>query len=289
MHAALGGAFAADRKKAIVLASFGTAFKESREKNIDSFEVLVKDAFPDYIVRLAFTSRFIIRKLTGQGIYVDSLEMVLADLTAKGYQDIIIQSLHLTAGEEYENKVLRIAEQYRDAFCTLRVGRPAMMGNGEVDSHQESTDFIKIKEALQQQMPVLEFGQHIVLMGHGSPHRHNPAYEKLQAVFDRAGLPVTIGVLEENDSPNIEAVLRRLKGNKNVSAVILMPLLLNAGDHVLNDMAGTKPASWKSQLLQAGYQVTVYMHGLGENLAVQRIYLQHIQDAIEGENSLIIK
>ncbi|MGL6015019.1 MAG: sirohydrochlorin cobaltochelatase, partial [Selenomonadaceae bacterium] len=84
-------------------------------------------------------------------------------------------------------------------------------------------------------------------------------------------------------------VLRRLKGNKNVSAVILMPLLLNAGDHVLNDMAGTKPASWKSQLLQAGYQVTVYMHGLGENLAVQRIYLQHIQDAIEGENSLTIK
>lgn len=284
MHATFGGAFAADRKKAIVLASFGTAFKESREKNIDSFEVLVKAEFPEYSVRRAFTSKFIIRKLAGQGITVDSLEMVLENLKSTGYQDVVIQSLHLTAGEEYENKILRVAEQYRDIFCTLRIGRPAMMKSANVSFEQETADFMQIKEALQQQMPpVLASGQHIVLMGHGSPHRHNPAYEKLQTVFDADGLPVTIGVLEESDSPNIEAVLRRLGENKNVSTVILMPLLLTAGDHVLNDMAGPEPGSWQSRLLRAGYQVQPYMHGLGENPAVQRIYLQHIKDAIEGE------
>lgn len=283
MHAAFGGAFAADRKKAIVLASFGTAFKESREKNIDSFEVLVKAEFPEYSVRRAFTSKFIIRKLAGQGILVDSLEMVLKDLKSGGYQDVVIQSLHLTAGEEYETKILRVAEQYQDVFCTLRVGRPAMMKSANASFEQETADFMKMKEALQQQMPALEAGQHIVFMGHGSPHRHNPAYEKLQAVFDAAGVPVTIGVLEESDSPNIEAVLRRLRENKNVSTVILMPLLLTAGDHVLNDMAGPEPGSWQSRLLRAGYQVQPYMHGLGENPAVQRIYLQHIRDAIEGK------
>lgn len=280
---------AAEEKKAIVITSFGTSFDESRTKNIGGLEEKVKKSFPDYTVSQAFTSRIILKKLQERGISANSLESTLDQLKREGYSTVILQSAHLTPGEEYTNKVLAVAEQYKDAFQTLTVGRPMMMFKGDIKQDLEPDDFAIFSEALQRQIPPLQAGQEVVFMGHGSPHQHNPAYELLQAEFDAAGLPVTIGVVETSDYPNLSDVMARLEAKDTVDAIMLMPLLLTAGNHAHKDMVGDDPDSWKSVMESSGYAVTAYLHGLGENEAFQAIYVQHIQDAIEGKYSVLVK
>jgi len=280
---------AAGTKKAIVITSFGTSFDDSRTKNIGSLEAKVKKFFPDYTVCQAFTSKIILKKLQERGIAVNSLESTLDNLKREGYSTVILQSAHLTPGEEYTNKVLAVAEQYKDDFQTLTVGRPIMMFKGDLNQDLEPDDFAILREAIKQQIPPLQAGQEVVFMGHGSPHRHNPAYEILQEEFDAAALPVTIGVVEASDYPNLSDVMARLQAKETVESVILMPLLLTAGDHAHRDMLGDDLDSWKSTLESAGYVVTAYLHGLGENEAFQAIYLQHIQDAIDGKYSVLVK
>lgn len=273
-------------KKAIVVVSFGTTFDEARKSCIESVENRVKAQFPDYEVRRAFTSRIVLSRLAERGIYADTLEQALDKLKAEGYTDIVIQSTHLTPGEEFEKKVLNPMEQYKNSFTSVTVGRPVLTIDGKDGL---PNDFEIAIKALKKQMPILEKGQEIVFMGHGSPHQHNPAYQKLQEAFDTAKLPVTIGVVEESDHPNYEDVEARLLAKKSVKSILLMPLMLVAGDHANNDMAGDEDDSWKSLLTAKGYEVSTYIHGLGENKAVQDIYVQHIKDAIQNKYGERIK
>lgn len=266
-------------KSAIVVVSFGTTLDEARVACIESVEKKIALAFADYEVRCAFTSRIIIRKLAERGICRFTLEQVLEQLKVEGYQNIIIQSMHLTPGEEYEKKIVQIAKEYESSFASVQIGRPILT---EVGQDGGVDDFMIAAKALQTQFPTLKSYQEIVFMGHGSPHQHNVAYELLQKQFDLLRLPVTVGVLEKDDFPNINHVLKRLK-TKAVDSVILMPLLLVAGNHVEQDMAGKQETSWKSILSKAGYKVTCYLHGLGENQAIQEIFVAHIKDAMHGK------
>lgn len=267
-------------KKAIVVVSFGTTYAEARKNCIEAVEDRIKKAFPEYNVYRAFTSKIVMKRLAERdNIHVDDLETVLAKLRDEGYTEVVIQTTHLTPGEEYEKKVLASALPYKAAFPKLVVGRPLLYFKGDDGTPD---DFAIAVVALKMQMPPdLREKQTIVFMGHGSPNQHNPAYEMMQQRFDGANINAMVGVVEETDHPSFADVQKSL-AEKSVKQVILMPLLLVAGDHANNDMAGTEKESWKNQLQEQGYEVQTYLHGLGENTGIQEIYVQHVRDAIAG-------
>lgn len=271
-----------DSKKAIVVVSFGTTFPDSRKACIESVENAIRDAFPDYEVRRAFTSKIVMKRIAEkENLHIDDLEKTLTKLQKEGYRDVIVQTTHLTPGEEFDKKVIAVVDKFQKAgaFDKLTVGRPLLFFNGQNDTPD---DFAILANALKTQLPMQQMpGRAIVFMGHGSPHQPNPAYSNLQQKFDAAGTPAVIGVVEETDHPNFEDALHLLKA-RDYKQVVLMPLMLVAGDHANNDMAGDEKDSWKNQLQQEGFSVSTYIHGLGENKAVQDIYVQHVRDAVLG-------
>ncbi|XEQ91876.1 Sirohydrochlorin cobaltochelatase [Sporomusa carbonis] len=273
-------AFAAPVKKAIVVVSFGTTFPEERRESIEAVENKIRAGFPEYEVRRAFTSKIVMKRMAEtQNIQVDSLEQALEKLYKDGYKEVIVQSTHLTPGEEYDNKIVAVVHKYAKDFDKIVIGRPVLVYDG---SNGTPDDFAIAVKALKSQMPLLQLhDRSVVFMGHGSPHQHNPAYGKLQQAFDTAGVHAVVGVVEEVDHPNYGDAVALLK-ERNIKRVILMPLMLVAGDHANNDMAGDEPDSWKNLLAADGFQVVdIYLHGLGANSEFQNIYVQHIKDAIE--------
>jgi len=267
-------------KKAIVVVSFGTTYAEARRSCIEPLENRIQQAFPQFDVYRAFTSKIIIKRLAERdNIHVEDLDAVLAKLQTAGYTEVVIQTTHLTPGEEYEKKVLAVVEQYKKNFPKIAVGRPLLYFKGD---DGKPDDFALAVTALQLQMPSgLGTDQTIVFMGHGSPNQHNPAYGIMQEHFDKANINALVGVVEETDHPSFTDVQKSL-GARDVKQILLMPLLLVAGDHALNDMAGSDKESWDNQLKDQGYEVQTYLHGLGENTAIQDLYVQHVRDAIAG-------
>ena len=272
-------ASAADQEGAIVVVSFGTTFDDTRKACIEKIENKIRDSFPEYEVRRAFTSKIVIKKLAERNIQVDTLEQALNKLSQEGYKNIIVQTTHLTPGEEYDHKVIAVVKKYEknQVFDRISVGRPVMVFDG---SEGNVDDYAILAEALKSQMPMLQLpGRAVLFMGHGSPHHHNPAYNRLQQSFKAANIHAVIGVVEESDDPNFETALAKLKELK-ITHVTLMPLLVVAGGHVNHDMAGNEPNSWESRLLKEGFTVDTYMHGLGENENVQDIYVNHVKDVM---------
>lgn len=278
----LGGAAAAqESKKAIVVTSFGTTFPEARKACIESVEADIRAAFPGYEVRRAFTARKVIAKMAAEeNIQVDTLEQALDKLKAEGYQEVVIQSLHLTPGEEYEKKILAVYRQHQaeGSFARLTVGRPVLVFDGQ-DGMPD--DFTALAKAVETQLPKVGRKEAVLFMGHGSPHQPNPAYGKMQQLLQARGNRAFMGVVEETDHPNFEDALAALK-EAQVKKVTLMPFMLVAGDHANNDMAGEEPDSWKNLLKKEGFQVDVVVRGLGENAAYRALYVRHAKDAILG-------
>lgn len=264
-------------KKAILVVSFGTTFPETRKLTIESVENKIKAAFPDYEVRRAFTSRIVIKRIAEQeGIKIDTEQQALERLKAEGYQEVVIQPLHIVAGEEYE-KITRVVESYEKngTFAKIAVGRPLLYYMGQED---KPDDYLTAVKAVQSQIPKLDRRDAVIFMGHGGVHPSNAAYALLQMKMVDAGLK-NVFVFTVEGYPQFGNVMDQLKANK-VKKVTLMPYMLVAGDHANNDMAGDEEDSFKTQLLQAGFKVETYIRGLGENAAIQDIYLQHLKDAI---------
>ena len=267
-------------QKAIMVVSFGTSYPETLKQNIESVENHIRAAFPDYDVRRAFTSRTVIKRLAERdGVQIDNEVQALERLRNEGYQEVYIQPLHIVAGAEYD-KVKRLVSHYahaqNKAFEKIRLGRPLLysMGQGE---HPD--DYAIAIKALLGQLPAADRASAVVLMGHGGVHPANAAYGVLQLKLEDAGL-ANIYIYTVEGYPSLTRIIGRLK-EKQVKKVTLMPLLLVAGDHAINDMAGAEEDSAKSQLIAAGFEVTVYLQGLGENPAIRDIYVDHLKAAIE--------
>ncbi len=269
----------AAKKKAIVVVSFGTSYPETLKLNIESIENRIRAAFPDYEVRRAFTSRTVIKRLAERdGVQIDNEVQALERLQAEGYQEVYIQPLHIVPGAEYD-KVKELVGHYAHAreqvFEKIRLGRPLLycMGqDGQPDDYE-----IAIK-ALASQLPEADPASAAVLMGHGGIHPANAAYGVFQLKLEDAGL-TNVYIYTVEGFPSLQRIICKLK-QKQVRNVTLMPFLLVAGDHATNDMAGDEEDSAKSQLLQAGFEVDVHFRGLGENTAIQDIYVAHLKAAI---------
>lgn len=259
-------------KKAIVVVSFGTSVAATRTLTIEACEAAIRAAFPKYDVRRAFTSRTIIAILKQRdNLDVDTPEQALQRLAQEGYAEVIVQPLHIIAGLEFHD-VAKTAKQFESRFQSLRIGMPLLA---------TTDDYLSVADALETQFSESGECDAVVLMGHGTAHPANAAYLALERILHHHGMKrVLIGTVE--GYPEREHVIAALQ-KLGVTTVTLAPLMLVAGDHAMNDMAGDDDDSWKTQLQQAGFRVNIRMQGLGELPAIQAIYIQHIRAAIAGK------
>lgn len=251
-------------KKAVVCVSFGTSVPAGRE-NIAAVENVLRQSAQDRVFISAFTSPTIRRILRERGENVYSVVEALEALCRQGVTEVLVQPTHILCGHEYD-KLKREAEGWRDKFESLRIGRPLLT---------DTDDLQTLAAGLSAAYPV-QVGETLVLFGHGTDHAADLVYPALQTAFRLAGRPdVLIGTVE--GWPAFEDVLAQLK-SRNGTSVHLVPLMLVAGDHALNDMAGEDPESWKSRLEAEGFTVRTTLRGLGLLPAVQNMYCAHLEE-----------
>lgn len=246
---------------AIILASFGSADDSIRENIFDRLAAEIKEHFPAFEVRQVFTSNFMIGKLARRGIFIRTPAEEVSELRAKGFTRIIILPTHLTPGEEFDNKIKPCAAPDVEII-------PPLMS--------EPLDEKVLATILECFKPTPD--EDLILVGHGSPNRHNPIYEKLQRL---TGGRIHIGVIEENDTPNFDDVVKRLKTFR-AENLLLAPLLFNGGVHVDKDISG----DWFDKLCYLGYKVRVIRDGLGSFERFRTLYIKNLEEriSIEGCN-----
>ena len=259
----------------LLVVSFGTSYNDNRRLTIGAIEAAMAEAFPDWSVRRAFTSQIIIDHVASRdGVAIDNVTQALDRAADNGVKTLVVQPTHLMNGLEYEELMNTLAE-YSDAFESISVGQPLLT---------DDEDFQAVMEAIVAATAGYDDGQTaICFMGHGTEHDANGVYAKLQQLLTDSGhANYYIGTVEAE--PTLEDLLASV-GQGDYSRVVLLPLMVVAGDHANNDMAGDEDGSWKLAFEDAGYQVECVLTGLGELEAIQDLFVAHAQaavDALEG-------
>lgn len=258
-------------KKAILAVSFGTSCREPLKSCIEAAEDRLFEAFPSYEQRRAFTSEIIVNKLAERdGFFVETPAEALLRLTDEGFTRVVVQSLHVLPGYEYQELKDTVREfEEGGAFSAVSLGEPLLY------AHE---DYGSSVEALKKQLPPDKSGEAVLLMGHGTSHFSNACYYCLQNALQSAGLKVHIANAEGH--PSLEELLPALKGS-GLRKIHLMPFMLVAGEHAANDMAGGD-RSWRARLEKEGFEVEVHMRGLGENEAFRQIYVRKALKAVKA-------
>ena len=257
----------------ILATSFGTTFGNTRSITIGAIESTLAESFPEWEVRRAFTSNNIRRILRERdGIFIDSVPEALEKLISEGIKHVVIMPTHFMEGDEYYNKIIATAKVFKDRFESLKVGHTLLT---------KKEDYKELTEILIKTAETYDDGNTaMVYMGHGTEHAANAGYKMLQDyIFSRGINNIFIGTVEA--SPNIDDMLESVKklGSKRV---ILAPLMIVAGDHARNDMAGNEDDSWKNTFRKAGYDVVCILNGLGSEYAVQKMIVRHCKETIES-------
>lgn len=253
-------------KQALLCVSFGTSVPAARQ-SIEAVEQALRAAAPQLDFVRAFTSPTIRRILEKRGETVFSPAQVLETLAAQGYARIVVQPTHLLPGIEYD-KLCGTVRQARPRFAQLALGRPLLAGDEDIRT---------LAGALDEAYPP-QPGEALVWMGHGTDHRANGVYGQLQAAFTALGrTDVFVGTVE--GTPAL-AQVREWLAQRGFAQAHLAPLLLVAGDHARNDMAGEGPDSWKSVLEADGVCVRCTLEGLGTLEPVQKMYTEHLRSVL---------
>jgi Cobalamin biosynthesis protein CbiK, Co2+ chelatase len=262
-------------KKAILVVSFGTSHTEALKNSIEKIENKIREEFKEYEVIRAFTAHRIIKKLKERdNLIILTPEEALKNLRDRGFEEVIVQPLHLIPGEEFDY-IKGIVEKNKDNFNSLKLGRPIFFYQGMNGLPEDYSMFIEsIKD-------VLEGEESVILFGHGTEHPSNAVYGMLQTVLiDEDYENVFVATVE--GYPTIENVVKKLK-KKGINKTKLVPLLLVCGDHAKNDMASDEEDSLKSKLQKEGIEVALHMHGLGEFDNFEELYINRIYDSIENK------
>ena len=256
-------------EKELLVASFGTSYNDSRRLTIGGIEAAI-DAATDCDVRRGFTSQIIIDHVERRdGIHIDSVAEALDRAVANGVKTLVIQPTHLMRGFEYDELVAEIAKRAFDFEC-VAVGEPLLASDADCD---------RVADILIDLMKPYDDGKTaIVYMGHGTEHAANAVYAQMQAIMaDKGAANYYVGTVEAE--PSLEDVMAAI-GGKGYSRVVLRDMMVVAGDHANNDMAGDEPDSWKSILTDAGYKVECVLEGLGQVPEIQAIYVEHAMKAL---------
>ena len=256
-------------KPVILMVSFGTSYNDSRDKTIGGIENAVQAANPEYDVRRAFTSQIIIDKLKERdNIVIDNVEEAFARLEADGVKDLTVQPTHVMNGFEYDD-LMAVVKANADKFDSVKVGAPLLTSDD---------DYTNVIDAITVATSEYDDGNTaIVFMGHGTEHASNATYAKLQSKLTDAGKKnYFIGTVEA--TPSLDDVVAAVKAG-GYKRVVLEPLMVVAGDHANNDMAGDEEDSWKTVLTNEGFEVVTLIRGLGELEPIQKIYVDHVKNA----------
>ena len=279
----------------LLVVSFGTSFNDSRVADIKGIEDALQAAYPDWSVRRAFTAQIIINHIQARdGEKIDNMTQALDRAVANGVKNLVVQPTHLMHGAEYD-EMCEAIEAYKDQFESVSIAEPML---GEVGS--DATAINADKEAVAKAITAAavseagfesleaakDAGTAFVFMGHGTAHVAKVTYSQMQAQMQNLGYEnVFIGTVEgEPEETSAEAVIEAVKA-AGYTNVVLRPLMVVAGDHANNDMAGSDDDSWKTVFEAAGFTVDCQIHGLGEIADVQALYVAHTKAAIDALNA----
>lgn len=262
---------AGGRKKLLVV-SFGTKYKKTRENTIGAIEKDLQRAFPAYEVHRCFTSPTVIRLIEkNEGIRIDSVNEAMERFVREGADQVIVLPTHFMDGREY-HKLVSGLQGFRGKIADLRIGNPLIRTDSEEDMMEVCRALVASSESF------LDEATAVCFMGHGTDARSNQIYARMQELFRESGHEnLYIGTVEEH--PTAEDVLLQLKKGK-YTHVVLEPLMIVAGDHAVNDMSGDGEHSWKSVFEKEGYEVECVLKGMGEIREIRDIFVRHAKELI---------
>ena len=276
----------------ILVVSFGTSFNNSRAADIKGIEDAIQAAYPDWSVRRAFTAQIIINHVQARdGEKIDNMEQALERAVANGVKQLVVQPTHLMHGAEYDEMCDAI-DKVRDKFESVEIAEPMLgeVGNDAtiINADKEAVAKAVVAAALSESgyestTAAKEAGVAYVLMGHGTAHVAKVTYSQMATQMDKLGYEnVFIGTVEgEPEDTSCEAVIAAVK-EAGYTTVVLRPLMVVAGDHANNDMAGADEDSWKTMFEAAGLTVNCQISGLGRIADVQALYVAHTKAAIDA-------
>ena len=278
----------------LLVVSFGTSFNDSRAQDIKGIEDKLQEAYPDWSVRRAFTAQIIINHVEARDDEViDNMQQALDRAVANGVKNLVVQPTHLMHGAEYDEMTEAI-DGYKDKFESVAIAEP-MLGEVGDDATVINDDKKAVAQAITDEAckiagydsmeAAAEDGTAFVFMGHGTSHTANVTYDQMQTQMDDLGFTnAFIGTVEgEPEDTECQAVIAKVK-DAGFKKVVLRPLMVVAGDHANNDMAGDDEDSWKSQFEASGAfdSIDCQIEGLGRIEAVEDLYVEHTKAAIDS-------
>ena len=281
----------------LLVVSFGTSFNDSRAEDVKGIEDALAEAYPDWSVRRAFTAQIIINHVEARDDEViDNMQQALDRAVENGVKNLVVQPTHLMHGAEYDEMTEAI-NGYKDKFESVAIAEP-MLGEVGDDATVINDDKKAVAQAITDEAckeagfdsmdAAAEAGTAFVFMGHGTSHTANITYDQMQTQMENLGFKnAFIGTVEgKPEDTACDKVIEKVKeaGYKNV---VLRPLMVVAGDHANNDMAGDDEDSWKSQFVASGNfdKVDCQIEGLGRIEAVEKLYVEHTKAAIDSLGS----
>ena len=283
----------------LLVVSFGTSFNDSRTADIGGIEKALQTAYPDWSVRRAFTAQIIINHVQARDDEkIDNMDQALQRAVDNGVKNLVVQPTHLMHGAEYDELTAAV-ESYKDKFESVSIAEPLL---GEVGDSDDAVNDDKkavaeaitaeaVKTAGYDSLEVAEAdGTAFVFMGHGTSHTAKISYSQMQSQMNDLGYDnVFIGTVEgKPEDTACEAVIEKIK-EAGYKKVVLRPLMVVAGDHANNDMAGDDEDSWKSQFEASGAfdKIDTQIAGLGEISAIQDLYVAHTKAAMDGNDAAV--
>ena len=276
----------------LLVVSFGTSFNESRTMDIGGIEAALQEAYPDWAVRRAFTAQIIINHVQARDEEViDNVEQALARAKANGVKNLVIQPTHLMHGAEYD-ELAKAVEDFSGMFESVKIAEP-LLGAVGADAAEVNADKEAVAKAITEAAvaeggydsldAAKEDGTAFVFLGHGTSHTAKVTYDQMQTQMEQLGYEnAFIGTVEgEPEDTACDAVIEKVKA-AGYNKVVLRPLMVVAGDHANNDMAGEEEDSWLSMFKAAGFEkVDTQILGLGRIPDVQKIYVEHTGAVVE--------
>ena len=255
-------------KKAILVVSFGTSYENTRKLTIEAIEHDIADAFPACPTYRAWTSKMIIAKLKKRdGLTIHTVKEALEQMLLDGITDVIVQPTHVINGIE-NDQMKADALSFRDRFSSIVFGNPLLT------TEEDNQAIVRV---VADEFRDMDPDTALVLMGHGTEHFANRAYSQFENMLRDLGHESTyVGTVE--GFPSLDYVIRRLK-IRDIKKVYVMPLMIVAGDHARNDLAGAEADSWDSILKADGFETEVIMKGLGEIDAIAEMFVKHLKKA----------
>lgn len=277
----------------LLVVSFGTSYNDSRVADIKGIEDALQEAYPDWSVRRAFTAQIIINHVQARdGEVIDNMQQALDRAVENGVKNLVVQPTHLMHGAEYD-EMMEVVDAYRDKFESVAVAEPMLGPVGDdaavINEDKQAvakavTDAALADAGYETMDAAAEDGTAFVLLGHGTAHTAKVTYSQMQTQMGELGYKnVFIGTVEgEPEDTSCEAIIEALK-EAGYKKIVLRPLMVVAGDHASNDMAGAEEDSWKSMMEASGNfdSVEAQIAGLGRLEAVQQLYVAHTQAAMD--------